>query len=93
MARHPPKPGPKGQWHDRDREPDPAARTDLRGNEVDFRRADEARDLAVGGVMVNEGPDFRAEHVPFGGVKSSGLGREGVRIALREMSETRVVID
>jgi len=52
-----------------------------------------SRDLAVGGVMVNEGPDFRAEHVPFGGVKSSGLGREGVRIALREMSETRVVID
>ncbi|MBX3571587.1 MAG: aldehyde dehydrogenase family protein [Mesorhizobium sp.] len=51
------------------------------------------RDLAVGGVMVNEGPDFRAEHVPFGGIKSSGLGREGVRIALREMSETRVVID
>ena len=52
-----------------------------------------ARDLAVGGVMINEGPDFRAEHVPFGGVKSSGLGREGVRIALREMSEIKVVID
>jgi acyl-CoA reductase-like NAD-dependent aldehyde dehydrogenase len=52
-----------------------------------------SRDLAVGGVMINEGPDFRAEHVPFGGIKSSGLGREGVRIALREMSETRVVID
>lgn len=52
-----------------------------------------ARDLAVGGVMVNEGPDFRAEHVPFGGIKASGLGREGVRIAIREMSETRVVID
>lgn len=52
-----------------------------------------SRDLAVGGVMINEGPDFRAEHVPFGGIKSSGLGREGVRIAIREMSETRVVID
>ena len=52
-----------------------------------------SRDLQVGGVMVNEGPDFRAEHVPFGGIKSSGLGREGVRIAIREMSETRVVID
>ncbi len=51
------------------------------------------RKLQVGGVMVNEGPDFRAEHVPFGGVKKSGLGREGVRIAMREMSETRVVID
>ncbi len=52
-----------------------------------------SRGLQVGGIMINEGPDFRAEHVPFGGVKSSGLGREGVRIALREMSETRVVID
>ena len=52
-----------------------------------------ARELTVGGIMINEGPDYRAEHVPFGGVKSSGLGREGVRIALREMSETKVVID
>lgn len=52
-----------------------------------------SRGLQVGGLMVNEGPDFRAEHVPFGGVKSSGLGREGVRIALREMSEPHVVID
>jgi len=52
-----------------------------------------SRDLVVGGVMINEGPDFRAEHVPFGGVKRSGLGREGVRIALREMSEPKVVID
>lgn len=51
------------------------------------------RGLQVGGIMVNEGPDFRAEHVPFGGVKQSGLGREGVRIAIREMSESRVVID
>lgn len=51
------------------------------------------RRLQVGGLMINEGPDFRAEHVPFGGIKSSGLGREGVRIALREMSEPHVVID
>jgi acyl-CoA reductase-like NAD-dependent aldehyde dehydrogenase len=52
-----------------------------------------ARNLQVGGLMVNEGPDFRAEHVPFGGIKSSGIGREGVRIAIREMSEPRVLID
>ncbi len=51
------------------------------------------RSLKVGGVMVNEGPDFRAEHVPFGGIKSSGLGREGIRITIREMSESKVVID
>lgn len=52
-----------------------------------------ARELRVGGVMINEGPDFRAEHVPFGGIKGSGLGREGVRTTIREMSETKVVID
>lgn len=51
------------------------------------------RRLQVGGIMINKGPDFRAEHVPFGGVRKSGLGREGVRIAVREMSETKVVID
>ncbi len=51
------------------------------------------RRLQVGGLMVNEGPDFRAEHVPFGGVKRSGIGREGVRITLREMSESKVIID
>ncbi len=52
-----------------------------------------AKELQVGGLMVNEGPDFRAEHVPFGGVKRSGIGREGVRITIREMSEARVLID
>ncbi len=52
-----------------------------------------ARSLQVGGLMVNEGPDFRAEHVPFGGIKRSGIGREGVRISIREMSEPRVLID
>ncbi len=52
-----------------------------------------SRRLRVGGVMINEGPDFRAENVPFGGIKSSGLGREGIHMTLREMSETKVVID
>ncbi|WP_326874868.1 aldehyde dehydrogenase family protein [Bosea sp. (in: a-proteobacteria)] len=52
-----------------------------------------SRELRVGGVMINEGPDFRAENVPFGGIKSSGLGREGIHMTLREMSETKVVID
>lgn len=52
-----------------------------------------SRELRVGGVMVNEGPDFRAENVPFGGIKSSGLGREGVHVTLREMSNLKVVID
>lgn len=52
-----------------------------------------ARELRVGGVMINEGPDFRAENVPFGGIKNSGLGREGVHITLREMSDLKIVIN
>lgn len=51
------------------------------------------RKLRVGGVMINEGPDFRAENVPFGGIKSSGIGREGIHYTIREMSEVKVVID
>jgi acyl-CoA reductase-like NAD-dependent aldehyde dehydrogenase len=35
------------------------------------------RGLQVGGIMVNEGPDFRAEHVPFGGIKPRGWGAKG----------------
>jgi acyl-CoA reductase-like NAD-dependent aldehyde dehydrogenase len=52
-----------------------------------------SRELRVGGVMINEGPDFRAENVPFGGIKGSGLGREGIHYTIREMSEVKVVID
>lgn len=52
-----------------------------------------SRELRVGGVMINEGPDFRSENVPFGGIKASGLGREGVHVTLREMSNLKVVID
>ncbi|OYD08823.1 aldehyde dehydrogenase family protein [Paludifilum halophilum] len=49
------------------------------------------RRLEAGGVMVNDSSDFRIDAMPFGGVKSSGLGREGVRFAIREMTETKVV--
>ncbi len=42
--------------------------------------------LEVGSVNVNAGPGFRADHMPFGGVKESGIGREGLRYAIREMS-------
>ena len=50
------------------------------------------RDLEVGTVLVNEIPTFRAEHMPYGGVKNSGFGREGVEFAMREMGEIKVVV-
>ncbi|MFC5714307.1 aldehyde dehydrogenase family protein [Thalassorhabdus alkalitolerans] len=50
-----------------------------------------ARRLQVGGVMINDSSDFRIDAMPFGGVKGSGLGREGVKYAMRDMSEERVV--
>jgi glyceraldehyde-3-phosphate dehydrogenase (NADP+) len=50
-----------------------------------------AAELHVGGVMINESTDFRIDAMPFGGVKGSGLGREGVKFAVQEMTEPKVV--
>ncbi len=50
-----------------------------------------ARRLEVGGVMINEVPTFRVDHMPYGGVKGSGIGREGLRFAIREMTEMKMV--
>jgi acyl-CoA reductase-like NAD-dependent aldehyde dehydrogenase len=50
-----------------------------------------AKHLEVGGVMINEVPTFRVDHMPYGGVKGSGIGREGLRYAIREMSEMKMV--
>ncbi len=47
--------------------------------------------LHCGGVMVNDSTDYRIDAMPFGGVKGSGLGREGIRFALEEMTEPKVV--
>jgi glyceraldehyde-3-phosphate dehydrogenase (NADP+) len=49
------------------------------------------REVDVGGVMVNDVPSFRVDSMPYGGVKGSGLGREGVRYAVEEMTELRMV--
>ena len=49
------------------------------------------RDLDVGGVMVNDYPTFRVDHMPYGGTKDSGSGREGVRYAMEEMTETKLL--
>jgi glyceraldehyde-3-phosphate dehydrogenase (NADP+) len=50
-----------------------------------------AAELQCGGVMVNESTDYRIDAMPFGGVKGSGLGREGVKFAMHEMTEPKVV--
>jgi acyl-CoA reductase-like NAD-dependent aldehyde dehydrogenase len=47
--------------------------------------------LEVGGVMIGEVPAFRIDHMPYGGVKDSGLGREGLRYAIEEMTEPRLL--
>jgi glyceraldehyde-3-phosphate dehydrogenase (NADP+) len=49
------------------------------------------RRLAVGAVIVNDSTDYRLDVMPFGGTKMSGIGREGIRFASQEMTETRVV--
>jgi acyl-CoA reductase-like NAD-dependent aldehyde dehydrogenase len=51
-----------------------------------------ASDLEFGGVTVNEAPTFRADQMPYGGVKASGNTREGPAYAVREMTEERVVV-
>ncbi|WOJ95085.1 aldehyde dehydrogenase family protein [Congregibacter variabilis] len=49
-------------------------------------------ELEVGLLASNDGPGFRAEHFPFGGVKDSGVGREGVKYAIREMSYQKTLV-
>jgi acyl-CoA reductase-like NAD-dependent aldehyde dehydrogenase len=51
-----------------------------------------ARELEFGGVTVNEAPTFRADQMPYGGVKDSGNTREGPAYAVREMTEERLVV-
>jgi glyceraldehyde-3-phosphate dehydrogenase (NADP+) len=47
--------------------------------------------LEVGGVIINDIPTFRIDHMPYGGVKQSGVGREGVRYAIEEMTELKLL--
>ena len=48
--------------------------------------------LEVGGVIVNDVPTYRIDHMPYGGVKDSGLGREGLRYAIDDMTEIRIMV-
>ena len=49
-------------------------------------------DLDVGGVIVNDIPTYRIDHMPYGGVKDSGLGREGLRWAIEDMTEIKIMV-
>ncbi len=49
-------------------------------------------ELEVGGVVIGDVPSWRVDHMPYGGVKESGLGREGVRFAIEDMTEIRLMI-
>jgi acyl-CoA reductase-like NAD-dependent aldehyde dehydrogenase len=49
-------------------------------------------ELRVGGVIVNDVPTYRIDHMPYGGSKDSGLGREGIRYAIEDMTELRIMV-
>jgi acyl-CoA reductase-like NAD-dependent aldehyde dehydrogenase len=48
--------------------------------------------LEVGGVVIGDVPSWRVDHMPYGGVKDSGLGREGIRFAMEDMTEIRLLV-
>ncbi len=59
----------------------------------DLYKAHRAWDvLEVGGVMIGDVPSWRVDHMPYGGVKASGLGREGLRFSMEEMTEIRLMV-
>ena len=49
-------------------------------------------ELEVGGVLINEVPTYRLDHMPYGGVKDSGFGREGLKYAIQEMCEPKLLV-
>ena len=59
----------------------------------DLYKAQKAWDvLDVGGVVIGDVPSWRVDNMPYGDVKDSGLGREGVRFAMEDMSEIRLLV-
>lgn len=59
----------------------------------DLYKAHRAWDeLEVGGVVIGDVPSWRVDHMPYGGVKDSGLGREGIRFAMEDMTEIRLMV-
>lgn len=54
-----------------------------------FKAFDE---IEVGGVIINDYPTYRIDNMPYGGIKDSGFGREGVRYAIEEMTEPKLLV-
>ncbi|MCF8232472.1 MAG: aldehyde dehydrogenase family protein [Bacteroidales bacterium] len=48
--------------------------------------------IHVGGIIINDVPTFRVDHMPYGGVKDSGMGREGIKYAIQEMMESKILV-
>ncbi len=48
--------------------------------------------IEAGGILINEVPGYRADNMPYGGVKDSGLGREGPRFAMEEFTVTKMIM-
>lgn len=57
-----------------------------------FKTLDAWDRLEVGGVVINDVPSYRVDNMPYGGVKDSGLGREGIRFAMEDMTEIRNLV-
>ncbi|WP_044748130.1 aldehyde dehydrogenase family protein [Bacillus alveayuensis] len=51
-----------------------------------------AKEIEVGGLIINDASAYRADHMPYGGVKKSGIGKEGPKYAIEEMTEERIVV-
>ncbi|MCB0419313.1 MAG: aldehyde dehydrogenase family protein, partial [Bdellovibrionales bacterium] len=59
----------------------------------DIYKAHRAWDrLEVGGVVIGDVPSWRVDNMPYGGVKDSGLGREGIRFSMEDMTEIRLMV-
>jgi len=51
-----------------------------------------AKEIEVGGLIINDASSYRVDHMPYGGIKRSGTGKEGPKYAIEEMTEERTIV-